>query len=511
MNFPFDTESAQRQPLREVIDALESVECEVRVLEARKRELLAEASRLADLEADELRSAARSLEMAHRAVGIETARVLGISPRAASQRLGDAVTILHDYPATHAMQSGGAISSGHAAAISTCGLIIEDSIARRGYEREMLELAAHETVNRVWKRGRIVAEKYVHRSFEERHAEARERRCVWVEDLEDGMAELHALLPAQNAYLIKHRLDGCAKKIQTGQYAARRAAREAAVAAGVDPDPADLPEVAPREHLRADVFTNLLLNRDYTDQDGRVDLSGVKARIQVTVPVFTLLGDPAAFRVDGAETAEHAHLRVAGLTGAAILAGYGPIDPSMARLFASLESCWDHISVHPDTAGVLAAEGYRPTADIKRFIHARDQHCRAPGCTIVPHQSDIDHTIDAALGGETVTTNLAVLSRGCHTSKHHAGMHMKQCSDGVIEWTTPLGHVIRDVPSSTITLRPPKHPSARPPGGTGTSEPRQRRSRVRFDPCSDEPAARAAGPAKARKRQPSRDDNHHPF
>jgi hypothetical protein len=37
----------------------------------------------------------------------------------------------------------------------------------------------------------------------------------------------------------------------------------------------------------------------------------------------------------------------------------------------------------------------------RRFLRARDQHCRFPGCRRPAIRSEIDHTVDAALGGPT--------------------------------------------------------------------------------------------------------------
>jgi len=70
------------------------------------------------------------------------------------------------------------------------------------------------------------------------------------------------------------------------------------------------------------------------------------------------------------------------------------------------------------TGGVLAVDRYRPGKDLKRFLHARDEHCRFPGCRMPVWRCDIDHTVDAALGGATCECNLEDLCQGHHTLKH---------------------------------------------------------------------------------------------
>jgi hypothetical protein len=57
---------------------------------------------------------------------------------------------------------------------------------------------------------------------------------------------------------------------------------------------------------------------------------------------------------------------------------------------------------------------------------------------------DIDHTVAWEDGGCTAPGNLAYLCPGHHTLKHHGGWKVRQTAPGVLEWTTPLGHVVMD-------------------------------------------------------------------
>ncbi|QIM18380.1 HNH endonuclease [Leucobacter coleopterorum] len=135
------------------------------------------------------------------------------------------------------------------------------------------------------------------------------------------------------------------------------------------------------------------------------------------------------------------------------LVGYGPVDTQTARKVAGLAASWERVMVSMMTGDVLSADAYRPSAAIKRFLAARDLRCRAPGCNVTVGRSDIDHTIDAALGGPTSTDNLATLCRYHHTMKHHPGWKLVHKPGGVMEWETPLGKKYTDRPGSRVRFQ----------------------------------------------------------
>src|SRR5690606_19529151 len=97
---------------------------------------------------------------------------------------------------------------------------------------------------------------------------------------------------------------------------------------------------------------------------------------------------------------------------------------------------------------------YRPGEDLKRHLRARDQRCRFPGCGMPVRDSDLDHTKDAAFGGPTSDDNLSALCRRHHVLKHHSPWHVTQLDDGLLEWSSPTGHVYIDKPppQNTITF-----------------------------------------------------------
>ncbi|MBK0418468.1 DUF222 domain-containing protein [Leucobacter sp. CSA1] len=194
-------------------------------------------------------------------------------------------------------------------------------------------------------------------------------------------------------------------------------------------------------------------------------IGAIQARVQVVLPAEILFppgpgesrgessgerrgerdghGDDSAARTAVGEPFDPPHL-----------VGYGPIDAASARRLAARAPHWEEISVHPLTGDVLSVDRYRASEQMRRFLGARDLHCRFPGCRAPIARCDLDHTVDAALGGETSTANLAHLCRGHHTLKHHTGWRVKQQAGGVLEWSSPTGRSYTEKPPSRVMFRP---------------------------------------------------------
>jgi len=92
-----------------------------------------------------------------------------------------------------------------------------------------------------------------------------------------------------------------------------------------------------------------------------------------------------------------------------------------------------------DLHQTVATQAYRPTAEIRRHVQARDPHCVAPYCTRPARTDDLDHIIDFDSGGPTDTTNLAPLCRRHHRAKTHAGWRYRMDHPGTYTWTLPDG------------------------------------------------------------------------
>ena len=165
--------------------------------------------------------------------------------------------------------------------------------------------------------------------------------------------------------------------------------------------------------------------------------------MQIVVPALTLLGSDDQ---------------------PADLVGRAPIDPDTARELACLRrSPWERILTHPVTGAVLHVDTYQRTAAIDRYLRARDQHCRFPGCRLPAIRCEVDHTIDHALGGPTDSRNLAHLCQRHHSMKQFTAWRVRQLADGVLQWTSPLGRTYTDHPPSLgVHFRP----VTEVPGGT---------------------------------------------
>jgi hypothetical protein len=125
------------------------------------------------------------------------------------------------------------------------------------------------------------------------------------------------------------------------------------------------------------------------------------------------------------------------------------------------------VLTHPVTGAILAVDHYRPNADLRRLLHARDARCRFLTCGLPPRTQDLDHTLDAAHGGPTAEGNLGGLCRRHHVLKHHTAWTVKQLGAGVLEWTSPTGSSYIDKPPPPVTFTshepdPPPHDESAP-------------------------------------------------
>ncbi|QZY52054.1 DUF222 domain-containing protein [Leucobacter tenebrionis] len=483
---PFSPGGASHAKLLRLASDLEEVERGLRGLDARKTELLAEVARLTEEERDQLSADSRSAEMAHRAAAAEVAFVLGIADRSAEHLMERAYRLHEQYPRVHASLAAGRIALAHAVGVVDAGVVIDaggncgaggDSDAgeagdageasdaggdsgpgesrraggdaeldetRAAYEIEALTVAEAETPNRVRRLAKVIAEKHAARTLEQRFERAHSERRVWVTELGDGMAELHAVADAVSVYAVHDRLSRQAHEVRRSEVRVQRAATEA--------EELGAPRPRSLDQIRADLAVDLLLNGAPSNSSGVVGLERLDARVQVTVPASVLLASD--YREGTGRGA-----------GAAVLAGFGPIDAATARRVAAVAAGWDRSLFDPGTGELLKVDRYRPSAEIVRFLEARDQYCRFPGCTVPPFRADRDHTLDAALGGDTSTGNLALLCRRHHTMKHHAGVKVQQLRGGDLLWRSPSGRARRDRPPSRVMFRAVKGEGDR--GGPG--------------------------------------------
>lgn len=479
MTTTFDAQSPHLAALGTIVSGLEETEARIRRAEADRMLLLAEALDVAALENErriaEVPSGSRA-ELAYRAVRAEIATALRVSERSAERMLDRAHALTRAYPRTFEAFEEGAVSEAHARVIADAGRIIgsgdapEQVLRRAGYEEAVLEHALVETPTGLRPIAALLAAQFAELSIDERHVEARSGRRVYVVDGDDGMADLVAHLPAVEAYAIHAALTDATRRIARDV----PAARGARPATGIDPLPVDpvpvdsasvdsvrgdsgdddIAEPRTFDEIRADLFSDLLLDRLTRGPDAfsadapraaafgpgaPAGAAAISAGVRVTIPVGLLLDPPERPGADRRVPGEPA-------PPPAILEGYGPIAAKVARLLAGNASHWDlaREADWRDAAAVPTVDRYRPSEAMRRHLRARDVHCRFPGCRIPAARCDIDHTVDAALGGPTAVDNLAHLCRGHHTLKHHSGWRLRQREGGELEWTSLTGRTRRE-------------------------------------------------------------------
>lgn len=465
MTTPPATTERELAMLGSLVTSLTETRTAIAALQAFEVTLLATAEALADEQTARLRSGdSREREMPRRAIAAEIGTATRTSDRTVQRRMGEAATLTRAYPVALRALQAGRIDRSHLTVIVETGTAITDASARTDFEHAAVALAERETPGRLRPLLRTLAARLDPGSIDTRHTTARQRRGVWVEDLDDGMAHLVATLPTAIAHAIRDRLTRLAHTVTDSRTGTQSSAARTepgdpttdsdASAAGTD-EPASTdsggsdrdsdesaPGIAPAEvdrrtieQLRADVLADLLLTGDPTALPRTPE--PIIATVQIVVPALTLLGT-------GTDPAE--------------LVGQAPIDTATARHLAATAPGWDRLLTHPVTGTILAVDRYRPTEDQRRYLRARDQHCRFPGCRMPVHRCDIDHTIDAALGGPTTTCNLAHLCRRHHTLKHATDWTLTQHPDGTLEWTSPTGRIHHDHPPSSIQFHPTPHP-----------------------------------------------------
>lgn len=385
--------------------------------------------------------------MSVRSFAAELACAVRVSDRTVEQHMNDAQVLRDRFPVAYGALREGALPRAHAQVIADEGMRLVDDTVRAEYEQIVLDLAGHLTTGRLRAVAKAIAEQLLPTTIDDRHTDAWALRRVQLRDVDDGMTELWALVPSPLAHGIHDRLTQFARTIRE----AERQEAKTDAGAHLDPDDHGMPvevaghadiEPAARsertlDQIRADVLCDLLLtghaSTTAVDRDGGEGIDAIRGIVQITVPIQTL--------IDGTGPAAH-------------LAGRGPIDPESARRIAAGASIWQRLLTDPITGDVVAVDRRFPCEAQVRFLRARDEHCRFPGCRMPVWRCDIDHTIDHQYGGPTAVCNLAHLCRRHHTMKHNTAWHVEQRDRGVLVWTSPSGRVYIDRPTPTVRFVP---------------------------------------------------------
>ncbi|MGX1162187.1 HNH endonuclease [Arthrobacter sp. SLBN-100] len=359
------------------------------------------------------------------AVAAEIGALLALGSRAAGAFLAASHALSKELPLTLSALQSGAISWPHALVVveETAGLdsagaaaleayFLDPDVPRPPTAAPIGEIPAY----RFKAKARNWRERHHAESIEKRHAKGVADRRVEYRPEQDGMAWLAAYLPADQALAGWNRLTALARGMQ-------------------GPD-----EHRTMPQLRADNLADGLLNSGAGRSAGNsagngeaVSVGGqegtgpggpspIQAQVLVTVPVFSLLGlteEPA------------------------MLDGFGPIPPSMAReLVEGGATSFYRVLVDPRDGAPLeiGRTSYRLTKAMKKALQLRDGRCTFPGCNNPSLDNEADHLQAWQQGGHTGISNLAQLCPKHHRLKHATGWEpttaTKTDSPG---WTSPTG------------------------------------------------------------------------
>jgi len=275
------------------------------------------------------------------------------------------------------------------------------------FDEKVADLAIRLTPARFRTRARVIREKLLGATLEERTVAEAAFRKVIAEAHPDGMASVYYYDTADKVTLIMARVDEEARALSR------------------------VPgETRTMDQLRADVFAEIMLTIDQGDESNNTGTgtsarkrNAVGVKVGLLIPVMSLLGhsdEPAT------------------------LEGYGPIDIATAKKLAASAPSFYRILTHPITGTILDIDRttLRIPADMRRWLEIRDQTCIFPGCGRRARHCEIDHTKDRQYGGITKVTNLGHMCKKHHMEKHHTLWEPEHMPDGSIRWTSPTGHVV---------------------------------------------------------------------
>ncbi|WP_196215800.1 HNH endonuclease signature motif containing protein [Microbacterium sp. ZXX196] len=437
-------------------------EREARIRGARAA-LMAEAFAITRSQTERLAGATmKERQMPLRSMAADIAAHTRATDRAVQNELGAAHFLVTSFPETHKALAAGEIHAEHAETIASAGVRLTDPEERAAFEGDTLGVARQTTAHATRTYARQAAERLAPLTPPQQRAHASEGRRVFVDDYDQGASMLGIIGPSAEIHGVFDRITRQARVLRDDAARAAREAKgarerraaqatsgtadsDAPTASPGGPPPAPISDERTLAQTRADLALDMLLSGtpglDHATDTAPGGLGAIRAHVQVTIPVTTITGATSTS---------------ADLDGACL------VDPDSARRLAGGATGWDRLLTDPVTGTVVATDRYTPTAAQQRYLRARDQHCRFPGCRQPARRCDIDHTIDHARGGPTSLTNLACLCKRHHTLKHATEWHVSQGPGGHLTWTSPTGASIADPP--------PRRVAFVPDGGDGDSD-----------------------------------------
>jgi len=327
----------------------------------------------------------------------EVACALRISQGAAETQVAEARLLTQVFPEALEELAAGNVQVAQVRALIETTAALDDDTARAVQERVLGRMSEQNpaTTRRALLRAVLKGDP---EGAQRRHEAARKGRRVVQYPEADGMGTMRATLTAERAV---HAM----AVIDTHARAAKQSGDERTL-----------------DQARADSFYQLVTGeqREYPP-----------AVVTVTVGIDTLLG------IDQ-EPGE--------------LERYGPVTADTARMLAAGEDAvWRRLLTAPESGLVVKTDPhtYRPTAEVRRHVSARDGHCSFPGCAMPAARTDLDHVVAfdhrrPERGGLTVPENLQALCRRHHGLKTRGDWTVRLSQTDVnttptTTWTAPSG------------------------------------------------------------------------
>ncbi|WEG07805.1 DUF222 domain-containing protein [Microbacterium horticulturae] len=421
-------------------------------------------------------------QLAMRELFAEIAAGLRLSEWQVARKVSQASTLVGLFYETLCDASGGEFSGEHAVLIAEAGVVIDDAVVRAQFEAVARDMAREMTPAQLKAALSGLVVRLDPEGTQQRVREAVARRKVSVREVEPGLARITADVPVAEGVGAVGRLREAAA-VLFGQNQAEKTAHEATTTAAADSagaEPADIATDADAKtgdaasgaeagaqaddfdagggagsdadagdsagpvfddrsvaQIMADMFCDLLLTAPFAGHgatdDARDALSAIRPQVQVTIPAETLTG-----------------ARV----GGAMVDGIGPVGDDTARRLAGGAGMWSRVFTDPATGVPVCVDRYRPSKRQKRFLQARDQQCRFPGCRRRAVKCDIDHTVPHAAGGPTCLCNLEHFCKRHHTVKHDTAWDVEQRAGGVLIFTAPTKRTYATRPPGTVRFEP---------------------------------------------------------
>jgi Domain of unknown function (DUF222) len=225
------------------------------------------------------------------------------------------------------------------------------------------------------------------------------------------------------------------------------------------------------EELRARAYLDTLLGQDSSVSTEAAPKPRLAALVNLTIPLAAVPVEPGH------------------------VAGFGPVDPELARQLTGLAAAHPAsrfcvtvtgddgrplghgcargqptgptgpftVTINPLAKGTCdhrhQEPGYQPSRRLQHLINTRTSTCSAPGCRQPAARCDLDHTVPYDQDGRTCECNLAPLCRHHHRCKQSEGWHLDQTAPGVMTWTTPAGRRYTTTSGGqSIAFMPPAGP-----------------------------------------------------